>query len=193
MKKFRKILAIVAGCSIFAATSASAATVTFEFVSTVRTSGIPGVAAGDDLVFRVFADNGGSSLASQSWSGLNYLGATADVGNGAYTASFDSTLFFSTSFSASTDALGNVSAFSLNDATSGNTDSLGGRPQFILNGARTNLFTGFYLLDAVDLTAPENFTARVGDLTAVPLPAGLPLLAFGLVGSFALIRRRKPG
>jgi PEP-CTERM motif len=179
----------IAGALVFTAmvagvTSAQASVVRFDFASTCCGFGsnIPGTSAGMAVDISIFADNGGNSTLSQSWSGADYLSATANIGGSTYSMTLDSAL--DGGFNATTDALGNVTALYLADF-SGNSDSLGNSGAgLIVNGFHNVIFTGGQFAADVDLpTTPENWRASLVS-TQVPEPGtaamlGLALLALG--------------
>jgi hypothetical protein len=73
---------IVAGALLVANTAAQAFPVELSFSGTVTASPFlpPGVNVGNTITFDVFADNGGTSLISQTWTASQITSATIQAG-----------------------------------------------------------------------------------------------------------------
>lgn len=181
-----KSIGCAVAATILSAGLAGAAAVTFEGtfeITQVIGLNTAGLTAGDDVVFTIIVDNGGG-LAANSWSNSDVVSATA--ASDAYVATFNAPYFpidpiFSTSLA------GSIAAASWFDNDANNTDTAGsGSPMTLGSGLQAGDGTT-YVFQTRGINDPSKWTATV--VTAVPLPAGLPLLLAGL-GGLALLRRR---
>jgi hypothetical protein len=147
------------------------------------------VSLGDSITFDVFADNGGTSLDSQTWSVTNITSATIKAGSYSATTSGS---FINPSFgSFSTNASGQLATLDFQGTQNG-TDTNG------------NTILGYRMLNANDIWVAEPGLAEssfgadsppnINNTTislATPLPAALPLFATGIGGLGLLGWRRK--
>jgi hypothetical protein len=168
--------------------SVRASPVQFDFLSTCCGTGssFPGTAPGQPFTISIIADNGNSSLASQTWATGDFISATASI-DAVYNALYSAS---GALFSATTDISGQVASINLFDAVG--SDNLGASNATIfVNGAHNILFSSGHLADANDLTTPDQW--RVSAANAVPTPSTLPLFGtgLGLVGLFGWWRRRR--
>lgn len=163
MKISNKIVAASVALIIIASAEQSNSTpIEFNFSSFVGGGGgttIPGTVIGQPLNITIFADNSNPSTLGQAWDTADYLSASVNIGDGAFTMDLDGSL---TGFNANTDASGNVTSIFLNDFL-GNTTTLGQEDEttgVIVNGAPNIVFAGLNIgrADAEDLTTPNNWT-----------------------------------
>ncbi len=176
----------VAGCVSFA-TQAYSTTFDFVYTDAIATASTPGIAVGDTFTANLFLNNGGSTVASQSWTASQTSGFTITAGS--YFATYS--LVWQSDFSFTTDASGNVSfvRFWGTDYGSHNTDRFG-----TWNG--DTVFGDASFVDSQGLSntiAAATFN-NVGQWTlgapvATPIPGALLLFGPGLAG-FAVVRRR---
>ena len=106
---------------------AHALPVTFLYSGSIfaMDSPYPGISVGDAMVFEIFADNGGSSLAGQTWDNSDYRGARLTLGSGSLIVDYDADLGLcclplGDGFAATTDASGNVTILALFDLLNAN-------------------------------------------------------------------------
>ncbi len=157
---------------------------------------VPGQVVGEVITTTLTVDNGGTSTASQTWSGANFLSYRVEGASGWWATSSVLTDIYG---SFTTDASGVVTSV-------GNWS--GG---FFSNGAVTTSWAGagtggwwnnganevFCLSGAITCVFADNVTGnqlaanwKAGPaVSAVPVPATLPLLLAG-VGGFAALRRK---
>jgi hypothetical protein len=184
----------LAFAAVFAASihaPASAAPVTFTFTDTVTVFGaVPGVSSGDTLVVKVVADNGNSSLISQSWVLADILSATATAGT--YAAVFNPPYFVNPTLF-STNAAGAMVSnwFDTDDL---NADNVGpGSPKFFADILLASNNGSLRYVGGVCLAATNcggRWTVAVNDPNPVPVPATLPLVGLGLLLLAATGRRQ---
>ena len=181
---FRKLIGACAGLAMMGmAGAADAAMFKFNFTSTINSSpSIPGVSLGDTLTLEVIADNGGTSLISQNWGTTDVSSAALSVGT--YSATYLTTF---TLANFTTDLTGTLTVSSFNDSSGSNQDIFGTGPSVVLTSAIVqdfNFGSAFFGPNVSDFNA--------WTVTAVPLPAALPLMGTGLaVLGFLGWRRRK--
>jgi hypothetical protein len=182
---------VFAAVVIFGATfrSADASVVDFQYQGTVQSPGTPGISAGDSFTINVFADNGSSSLAYQTWESYNILYFTLQ--SGTYSATY-SALVPGDGFA--TDGTGKIyiDFFGGTAADSVNTDNFGTSKGTLAglyaNGfcdtlQRCNQITGFLY------NVPAQWT--VTQIAAVPEPSTWAMMILGFAGiGFVAYRRR---
>lgn len=124
MKKLTAGLAAIAVSTLFASAEANAMMYDFTFTTTVATANTPGIKVGDVLTMNVFADNGNSTLNSQTWTASNVSYFTIKAGS--YSATYSSVYAFNP-YVFQTGASGNLTSvlFSGTNAGSTNTDNFG--------------------------------------------------------------------
>lgn len=165
--------------------------VELEYSGVVNDSTTPGVSVGDTITFDVFADNGGASLNSQSWSWTNLTSATIEAGSYSATTSGPVSGGFG---GFSTDASGQL--ITLYFGTIQNGTDTNGNPTFAyymdssndIWYASNNDFTSYTSFGA--LSPPNIDNTSISLVSSTPLPAALPLFAGGL-GMIGLIAGRK--
>ncbi len=143
---------------------------------------IPGTAFGDTITVTVIADNGGASLASQSWSDTDIVSAVLQIGS--YTASYSAPYVSFAGFG--TDAAGNVSSVQFVHCCAppfgSATDNFGTSNTGVLfanavvdTQGRASFWSGpNYFHDQ-----PDHWSVQ---LAGVPVPATLALFGLGLLG-----------
>lgn len=177
------------------ANTARALPVLFHFESSITSSSIPGVTAGDTITIDVVLDNGGTSLLSQTWdvnAGTTAISATASAGS--YSADYGTTF---TVALFQTNALGVLTTTAFRDEGGtqfDNTDTFGsGAPIGLLFG--TALITTPISPSRFAQFSPNNFdasswTLEFTTIDDVPEPATAVLLAIPL-GALGCARRRR--
>lgn len=167
--------------------------VMFTFTGYITSAQTPGVSDGDTYVLKLLADNGGTSLANQTWSYADLQGFTIDVGS--YHGSY-STPYYDGEVGFQTDA-GGVLTYAVmygTADTSVNSDNFGNFVGDYVFGDG-----GFYDLffnsnqQGANFQDPSNWTVAMAPAQgAVPEPASWALLVagFGMVGG-AMRSRRK--
>ena len=178
---------LVALCALFglmAMHTANAGLVEFTATGVLDSSGtidIEGTSAGGAFTIKVFADNGNSSLISQSWSLSDILSGSFD--SGTYHADYLSPQFSSSSFA--TNGLGQLTtAFYADCCFGGNdfgTDNFGTGTNVVLFSNAVEDFHGHFsfLNNSVVNT---NVGAWSASIVGVPEPGTLILLSLGLMG-----------
>ncbi len=171
--------------------SAQAAVYDFTFTDQIATATTPGIAVGDPFVVHLFADNGGSSLVSQTWVVGDTMGFTIDAGT--YHASYSQV--WTGGFDLRTDASGNVSVanFYGTEPTSSNTDNFGSwiADTVFGDGSFTDYNGNTNTILAGSFTNPSAWTVAAAVPGTTPIPASLPLFVTGLGGLGLLSRYRK--
>lgn len=185
---------VFAAVAIFGATfrSADASVVDFQYQGTVQSAQTPGISAGDLFTINVFADNGSSSLAYQTWESYDIQYFTLQ--SGSYSATY-SALVPGDGFA--TDGTGNIyiDFFGGTASNSVNTDNFGtstGTFAGLYSNAfcdtlqRCNQITGFLY------GVPEQWT--VTEVAAVPEPSTWAMMLLGFCGlGFMAYRRKQNG
>ena len=182
-----KLLVIIAAVAF--AHGSWAATVIFEWQSISENSTLPGLNNGDPITINVFADNGGSSLLSQTWNNADISFATLTAG------SYQATYFPPTNFGDpvfETDAAGNASSSRLVFAgplNPSNFDTQGGSAQVPFL-ARNIAGTSLANTIAWEFPAGDTFDETNWTVSAVPVPAAVWLFGSGLAGLAGMARRK---
>jgi hypothetical protein len=188
--------AVVGLVLVLNAMSAHAVQVQFEFSSTVNKlvcqpacppNTINGVSIGDTVQITVLADNGGGTLANQTWNRVDILSGRVTAGT--YQADYTSpSADFPDPFF-QTDSLGLVSLSNEIFCCTGvvGTDNLGGNFVFQLANAQTTNANDSFEWDDSTFVA-SNWTVSL--VSKVPEPSALGLLGAGLLGLGFMRRRR---
>ena len=175
---------------LLATTAAQASPVQFTYTGVIGSASTPGVNAGDTYTLTALADNGGTSLANQSWSYADLQGFTIDVGT--YHASYSKVWESSGGFT--TDASGNVSwvAFYGTSYSSNNMDNFGSwTGDYVYgDGAFYDYFSRYNTL-STNLQDASRWSVAAAT-TPAPEPASWAMMlgGFGMIGG-ALRARRK--
>ena len=168
--------------------AAQATPIVLEFKSQVINSLAPGIVVGDTADLRVFADNGGTGLASQSWDSTDIQFATMNIGS--YAAATSGAITGTAAFG--TDALGHLATLSVAIQQSGSDSNGNSIFNIDLLGTNNVWFGNNATLFLAAQAATVN-TVTIAAVAATPLPAALPLLVSSLAGlGFACARRNRP-
>src|SRR5690349_4462489 len=62
-----------------------AAPFSFSWTDTVSETGLPGTSIGDSFTFTIVVDNGGTTTASQTWTGDDFVSASININGGSFT------------------------------------------------------------------------------------------------------------
>jgi len=171
--------------------AAQAVPVELDFSGIVSDSTVVGVNTGDAITFKVFADNGGANLNSQTWDTSDLISAT--IAAGSYSAATSGPAAGFGGFS--TDASGQLS--DLNFGTFQNGSDNQGNVQFAYDMDNGNpiWFTGQEVSPpspSFGAASPPSIDNTTISLAATPLPAALPLFASGLGAlGFAAARQKR--
>jgi len=162
----------------------------FTYRTTVETSAIDGIGAGDEAVISVLADNGSTSILNAVWNEGDLISATLVAGS--YTATYGAPLVSGLDPTFSTDGLGSLErAVFLGGIVGLNTDSFG-------IGGATYLFDDAFLDysgRAAFLSNPLSagrlglWSGPVVAPVSVPEPPAILLLCVGLLGLVRSTRR----
>jgi len=178
------LLAVISG-----STAAEAAPVVLTYSGTVAAgSPNPSVHTGDAITFKVFADNGGSSLASQSWALTDITGATIQAGT--YSASVSGAVDVIFGSNIQTDASGHLITLSFGVGQHG-TDSAGLTGEFLFFMGFNDFWYNPLGAGFGATSLPDNSHTTIALVAATPVPATLPLLAAALGGLGFIAWRRK--
>jgi len=189
-------LALAAAVALpFLATQADAAPFQFTFTTTITSSGVPGLNSGDQVTLNVIADNGGTSILSQSWNVVDLV--SASLSGGTYVATYAPPFWpFGGDPAFTTDASGTLTLANFFGTNIGNnTDNFGTGPNVYLS---SNALTDFLDRDAffnpATFESLSNWSGPVA-VEAIPEPATMALLGpmalgWGLAG-LGLARRRR--
>ncbi len=157
----------------------------------------PGVSPGDMIIFDVFADNGGTSLDSQSWGAADVVSASIQAGSYSASTMGPATILFSGGFT--TDVSGELATLSIGMFQYGTDTNLD--PKFVYYMDQLNDIWYAYnsdgnLVSSFGAVSPPDISnTTISLVSATPLPAALPLFAGGL-GAMGLLgwrRKRKVG
>ncbi|MCP4617488.1 MAG: hypothetical protein GY844_13770 [Bradyrhizobium sp.] len=192
MNKLTVGLAAIATSILFFSVEANATTYDFRLTSTIATANTPGISVGDTFTLDVFANNGQSSLNSQSWTASNVLYFTIHAGT--YSATYSTV--YASGFGFQTNASGNLTAanFFGTDVSSTNTDNFGtwmNTPLVVNGNAAFADFNG--LRNFIQVGANQNianWSVSEVPVAPTPLPAALPLFVSGL-GALGLLGWRR--
>ena len=192
------IRSLVVGLTVtFTAASAQAAPVTLSYTGIVSDAGspnsLPGFSNGQTISFVVTADNGSSSLLSQTWNYTDILGATFSVGT--YFASTFGPILMNGYGSFATDAAGSLDYLYFKAAQTGNDNDGPETFTYFMNGGNAIWYRDYNgNNEKVGAVNPPDITnTSIKLVSAVPLPAALPLYGAGLavMGFIGWRRKRK--
>ena len=149
------------------------------------------------IIFDVFADNGGTSLDSQSWGAADVVSASIQAGSYSASTMGPATILFSGGFT--TDVSGELATLSIGMFQYGTDTNLD--PKFVYYMDQLNDIWYAYnsdgnLVSSFGAVSPPDISnTTISLVSATPLPAALPLFAGGL-GAMGLLgwrRKRKVG
>ncbi len=190
MKK--TVFALTTALASTVAVAAYAAPVTLTYEGVVSSTDLANSNVGDAFSISMVFDNGGTSLASQSWDASHFVSVTSTTSSG-YSV-FGDTLMggFAT---VQTDAAGLLSVLNISPIEFSGSD-VNGQTFFeiYLNSHNRVLYytdaLGAQTGDAIGAETPPNLSNTTISISTVPLPAALPLLLAGL-GLLGYSGRRK--
>lgn len=172
--------------------SALAAPVEFTFTSSIASSAIPGVAVGDTLTLTLLADNGGSSLASQTWTIGNLISGHLSVGS--YSQSYTDGWFSAPGFVAfATDAAGSLTTTNFYGTTysANHVDSFGSGPGVYLYSNAIQDHSSRLAYEITNLPTTSAWTVAMAPAVPEPETYAMLLAGVGLMGAIARRRQRK--
>lgn len=184
--KFWTFASAITALSISIATNA--APVLFTYTGHVTSSHIDLVSVGNTVTLDIIADNGNSSLQSQTWSMADTISATITVGS--YQAHFIDNWFNSSGFK--TDATGSLTStnwFGTNSFSPTSSDNYGSGI-WLANGSvvAPGWEPKFYYDDGHHTVSAWSNPVFV---SSVPIPGAIWLLGSGLAGLVCTARKRK--
>ena len=181
------VLLIATGCC----KPAEAAPVVLTFTGKVVAGiGTQWANAGDPITFKVFADNGGTSLISQTWDVTDIL--SAKITAGSYSGTTSGPIDLPNSHgSFATDATGHLASLFIEGAQNGtDSNALTDKFFYFMNGFN-NVIWGIPGAAFGSDVAPVPSNTSIA-LAPTPIPAALPLFAVALGGlGFVGWRRRR--
>ncbi len=187
----RSYTLIAAAAAIATGQAAQAAVFDFTFTDTISSASTPGINVGDTFTVHLFADNGGSSAANQTWNLADLQGFTIHAGT--YSASYSTVFESPATGNFQTDAAGVVTSvqFFGTSNSSNNTDNFGswtadtvfGDASFLDYLGRGNTIA------ASTFTNADQWTVGLAGTVPEPASWALMLIGFGAAGS-ALRGRR---
>ena len=189
----------VAGALSLASTAAHAVPVELSFSGTVTSSPFlpPGATVGAPITWNVFADNGGTSLSSQTWTASQITSTAIQAGTYSATTSGPQITFpnFGMSISGfgsfSTDASGHLQFLQIRGDQNGSDSNGNSSFVYFMNAgpAPAIWFINPAQTQSISVGSPPSIENTT--ISQVPLPAALPLFASGIGGLGLLGWRRK--
>jgi hypothetical protein len=186
----RATIGAVTALSIFLfAGIATANTVQFVYISTVTSSAIPGVSAGDSVTVKILADNGGSSLSSQSWTVADFI--SGSLRSGTYMQSYIDGWFPFPTVLFSTDATGDIASADFEGTlySPNHVDSFGTGPQINLYSDGFQDYFGDIAFETSCLDCDVH-DWTVSEVQAVPEPSTLSYMILAALVSVMVFRRK---
>jgi hypothetical protein len=169
--------------------AAQAIPVELQYSGIVSDTTVTGVSPGDTITFDVFADNGGSSLISQTWSVTDITSATITAGT--YSATTSGPVSGLSSGSFTTNSSGFLATLSFSALFQNGTDTNGATLfSYYMNGGNPIWFEETFG-NSFNANVVPNIDNTTISLVPTPLPAAFPLFATGIGGLGLLGWRRK--
>jgi PEP-CTERM motif len=165
---------------------ARAEPVALDYSDVVTFTTIAGTNIGDKVSFEIFANNGGTSLLSQTWSASEVTSATITIGS--YSATLSGGLLGSFG-SFETNAAGQLSVLSFSFEENGTSTNGSGSFVVFLNGSNEIFGTNPFGIDA--FAPPTISNTSISAVSTVPEPSTWAMMILGFCGLGFMVYRKK--